>query len=155
AREDFQLLNASAEVLKRSREELPEAARRLVAERDDNFKKNAALLQRLAEYDAERLFQSAPPSPNGRHVVVQLVEDMDPTYAGALATQLTKHEHTVAVVGVRETGQLFVAQHPSVGLDMNAMLKSLATQFGGKGGGTKDFARGALQEKSNLQKALD
>ena len=47
-----------------------------------------------------------------------------------------------------------LAQNPGVGLDMNTLLKKVLDQLGGKGGGTKDFARGALADPANASSAL-
>jgi alanyl-tRNA synthetase len=38
---------------------------------------------------------------------------------------------------------------------MNALLKQVFAQFPGKGGGTKDFARGALAGPANAPAALE
>jgi len=42
----------------------------------------------------------------------------------------------------RSGGDLIFAQHPTAGKDMNALLKQVLAEFAGKGGGTRDFARG-------------
>jgi alanyl-tRNA synthetase len=41
------------------------------------------------------------------------------------------------------------AQNPKAERDMNSLLKKVFQQFPGKGGGTKDFARGALAAVEN------
>jgi alanyl-tRNA synthetase len=37
---------------------------------------------------------------------------------------------------------------------MNALLKQVFAQFAGKGGGTRDFARGKLNDATQSQKAV-
>jgi alanyl-tRNA synthetase len=49
---------------------------------------------------------------------------------------------------------LVFAQNSKAGKDINALLKRTFEQFPGKGGGTKDFARGALISSSDSQLAL-
>jgi len=49
---------------------------------------------------------------------------------------------------------LLFAQHPSLGKDMNALLKQVLEKVGGKGGGTRDFARGKLANASQVERAL-
>jgi alanyl-tRNA synthetase len=49
---------------------------------------------------------------------------------------------------------LFFAQHPSSGQDMNELLKQVVQQLGGKGGGTRDFARGRLSDTAKAEAAI-
>ena len=154
AREDFQIVSAVSETLKASREDLADAAKRAVAERDETFKRLGAVNERLAALEAAEIARSVAPDARGLRVVARILEGSEPAYAGMLATQLAKNEKTVALFGVRETGQLFFAQHASAGLDMSAALKSVTAKCGGKGGGTKEFARGAIGEKEKLDEAL-
>jgi len=51
-------------------------------------------------------------------------------------------------------GHLLFAQHPAVGKDMNALLKQVLAQCSGKGGGSRDFARGKLNDASQAEKAV-
>jgi alanyl-tRNA synthetase len=37
---------------------------------------------------------------------------------------------------------------------MNALLKQVLAQFSGKGGGTRDFARGKLNDPAHAEKAV-
>jgi alanyl-tRNA synthetase len=49
---------------------------------------------------------------------------------------------------------VFFAQHPTAGADMNALLKEVLAKVGGKGGGTRDFARGRLDDPNKAEEAL-
>jgi alanyl-tRNA synthetase len=49
---------------------------------------------------------------------------------------------------------LIFAQHASAGQDMNGLLKQVFAQFAGKGGGTRDFARGKLADAAQAEKAI-
>jgi alanyl-tRNA synthetase len=49
---------------------------------------------------------------------------------------------------------LFFAQHPSAGKDMNELLKQVVQQLGGKGGGSRDFARGRLSDAAKAEMAI-
>ena len=42
-----------------------------------------------------------------------------------------------------------------VGKDMNTLLKQMFAKYTGKGGGTRDFARGALSDPSKAAAALE
>ena len=50
---------------------------------------------------------------------------------------------------------MFFASHPAAGKDMNALLKKVLEQNGGKGGGTAESARGKLAEPGKAQEAID
>lgn len=72
-----------------------------------------------------------------------------------LAPAIATHEKTVALLARRDCGHVLFGQHPSAGKDMNALLKKVMAEVGGKGGGTKDFARGALADAAKAQAAID
>jgi len=42
-----------------------------------------------------------------------------------------------------------------VGKDMNALLKKVLSEVGGKGGGTKYFARGGLTDPAKAREAIE
>jgi len=50
---------------------------------------------------------------------------------------------------------LVLAQHPSTGKDMGALLKRVFASYPGKGGGNKDFVRAKLAEASTTSAALE
>jgi alanyl-tRNA synthetase len=45
-------------------------------------------------------------------------------------------------------------QHPLAGKDMNALLQSALKKLGGKGGGSRDSARGRLADPQRAQELL-
>jgi len=155
ARNDFQLLYRAAEELKCAPEDLPASSQRAVSERDSHFKTVRTLLQRLAEADAAVVLQSAKTDANGIRVVARVFgEESQPEYLSAFATELAKAEKTVALLARYGCGHLIFAQHPAAGKDMNAMLKQVLAQFAGKGGGTRDFARGKLTDAAQADAAV-
>ena len=155
ARYDFQLLHRAAEELGCAPEDVPASAQRAVSERDLHFKNVRVLLQRMAETDAVVALQSAELDGNGVRVVARVLgEDSHAEYLTILATQVAKSGKTIALLGRSGCGHLIFAQHPSVGKDMNALLKQVLAQFEGKGGGTRDFARGKLSNAAQGEKAV-
>jgi alanyl-tRNA synthetase len=155
ARADAKLLHGVAEKLTCAAGDVVEAAGRVVNERDTHFKAAKTALQRLAEAEAALALQKEPMESGGLRVVARFFQDEgDGEYLGAYATALVKADHTVALLGRSPCGHVFFAQHPSVGKDMNALLKQVMEKFGGKGGGTKDFARGKLNDGAAVEKAL-
>jgi alanyl-tRNA synthetase len=66
-----------------------------------------------------------------------------------LGSSLAKTENVIALLADRQTGHVVFAQNPKAERDMNSLLKKVFQQFPGKGGGTRDFARGALAAVEN------
>ena len=64
-------------------------------------------------------------------------------------------ENVVALLADNESGNILFAQNPKAPGDMNALLKKLFEQVAGKGGGTKDFSRGALADATNANAAMN
>jgi alanyl-tRNA synthetase len=156
ARHDFHLIERTAAKLECATDELADAAARVVAERDANFKEVRSLLQKLAEMDAAATLQSTSASGSSTRTIVRAFgEDTQPDYLGFFTTQLAKTEGVIALVGLKGSGQIVFAQHPSVGKDLNALLKRTFERFAGKGGGNRDFARGRLADGSNVDRALE
>jgi len=154
ARRDFQLLRQVAEKLSCAPEDIVSSASRALAERDANFKKIRTLLERLAGAEAALALQAAVAGENGARIVARIFEDVASEYLGFFGTAITKTEKAVALIGLADGGELLFAQHPSLGKDMNALLKQVLEKVGGKGGGTRDFARGKLANASQVERAL-
>jgi alanyl-tRNA synthetase len=154
ARRDFQWLRQTAEKLSCAPEDVVSAAARALEERDANFKNVRAAVQRLAEAEATLALQTAPAGANGFHVVSRVFEGVPADYLGFFATAFAKSEKAIALLAA-EGGHLLFAQHPSSGKDMSALLKQVLEKVGGKGGGTRDFARGKLPDPSKTRQVLD
>jgi alanyl-tRNA synthetase len=154
ARKDFLLLREAAEQLSCAPEEIASAASRALAERDANFKSLRALQQRLAEAEAALAVQATPLGPSGCRVFSRVFEGGPPEYLGFFATAFAKSEKAMALLAATEDGHLLFAQHPSAGNDMNALLKRVLEELGGKGGGTRDFARGRVNDAALAGRAV-
>src|SRR5713101_8220973 len=154
ARQDFLLLRRTAEKLGCAPEDVVTAAARVLAARDANFKNFRAMLERLAKAEAALALQNVPGGPQGLRIVSCVFEDIPAEYLGFFATEIAKSEGTVALLALSEGGHLLLAQHPSSGKDMNALLKTIFEKFGGKGGGARDFARGRVNDSSQGANAL-
>jgi len=146
AREDFAALRAVAQRLNCSPQEAVTAAERVVAERDAHFKSARASIQRLAEIDARAYLQQAEVGADGLRVVAKLFENESPEYVQAFGRELAQAENTVALLVRGEDGQIFLSQHPTAKKDMNALLAEALKQVAGKGGGSRDSARGRLAD---------
>jgi alanyl-tRNA synthetase len=155
ARRDFVLLRRAAERLSCAADDVATAAERVVTERDAHFKSARAAVQRLAEAEAALEWQATAPGPEGVLVIARVFQDdTQPEYLSYFATQLAKSENTIALLARSPCGLLVFAQHPSAGKDMNALLKRVLDQIGGKGGGTRDFARGRVNDEPQAEVAV-
>lgn len=153
ARQDFLRLRAAADKLGCTPEEIPSAAVRILAERDANFKRTRALLQRLAEIEAAQAVRDAVSRGDGLHVVERVFVDEEPEFLGFFATEVAKSEKSIALLARTGCGHMLFAQNPGAGKDMSALLKQVLGKTGGKGGGTRDFARGRLDDASQAAEA--
>jgi alanyl-tRNA synthetase len=154
ARQDFLRLRTAAEKLSCAPEEVVAAAERALSERDANFKRTRALLERLAEIEAAQAVRETDASADGLCVVHRLFEEVEPEFLGYFATQVAKTERSIALLAGTSSGNVLFAQHPTAARDMSALLKQVMAKVGGKGGGTRDFARGRLEDPAQCEKTL-
>jgi alanyl-tRNA synthetase len=154
ARHDFQRLRQTAEKLGCSLEESVSAASRALAERDSNFKNFRTMLERLAKAEAALMLQATLHGPDGLRIVSRIVQDVPPEYLGFFSGEIAKSGKSIALLAAIDGGHLLFAQHPSVGKDMAALLKQVLEKVGGKGGGTRDFARGRMNDPLQAETAL-
>jgi alanyl-tRNA synthetase len=154
ARRDFQLLRRTAEKLGCAPEEIAVAAARTLTERDVNFKNMRSSQELLAKAEAALALQTTPPGANGLRIVSRVFEGVPADYLGFFATEFAKSEKTIALLAVADGGHVLFAQHPSTAKDMNVLLKQLLEKMGGKGGGTRDFARGKLSDPMKARETL-
>jgi alanyl-tRNA synthetase len=155
AHADFQLLRRVSERLNCAPADILSTADRILSERDTLHKTVQLITQRLAEAEASVILQATPVSPNGTRLISRLIQGVEPGYLAPFATQLTQTEKTVVLLVHQDSGNLVFAQHPSAELDMNGLLRQVLEKFGGKGGGTRDFARGRLNDAAQSARALD
>ena len=154
ARHDFHWLRQTAEKLSCAPEDLVSAVSRALEERAANFKKFRTLQQRLAEAEATLALQTTPLGVDGIRVFSRVFEGVPSDYLGLFASAFAKSEKAISILATAEGGNLLFAQHPSAGKDLAALLKQVLDKVGGKGGGTRDFARGRLFDGSQVEKAV-
>jgi alanyl-tRNA synthetase len=154
ARHDFATLHAVAQALNCSPQEAVSAAERVASERDAHFKSARASIQRLAEMDARASLQDFPVGADGLRIVAKLLDSDSPEYAQAFARETAQTENTVALLVHSESGQIFFSQHPTAKKDMNALLNESLKQVAGKGGGSRDSARGRLADPQRAPELL-
>jgi alanyl-tRNA synthetase len=143
---DFQLVQSLAKRLSCAPEDLIAAVEKSSTERDVHYKDLQGAWQELARARAALLISSAPVSAKGARIVIETLHDAHPDLLLPLATELAKHDATVALVIMEESGQLVLAQHPSAKQDLSLLLKEVFAAYKGKGGGTSAFVRARLAQ---------
>jgi alanyl-tRNA synthetase len=154
ARNDSELIACVAAELKCSVHDLGASVGRLLGERELIAKNLKALLPKLADAEAGARLQALAPLSDGSRKIAEVLQGTVPEYLPFYATALARSEKVIALLAVRDTGALLFAQHPAAGHDMKALLQQVLDQFGGKGGGSKDFARGAISDPAKIAGAL-
>jgi alanyl-tRNA synthetase len=155
ARKDYQLLRGAADSLKCAIEDMLPSVDRALADRDARFKSLNAATERLAAAEAKQALEETPIGPDGLRIIARVIEGVEPIYLAKFATRLAHEERTIAILTRKECGHLAFAQHASSGKAMNDLLEKVVKKIGGKGGGTRDFARGALADPSHAAHAIE
>jgi alanyl-tRNA synthetase len=155
ARDDYETRKTAAEKLKCSTGEVVAMLDKALAERDASYKSAKERGEKLAAFEAEKLVSETPAGADGVRVVTQVFEGVEANYVLMLAPAIAAHEKTIALIVRSECGHIFFGQGPGVGRDMNGLMKKILERVGGKGGGTKDFARGGLKDPSTAHKAIE
>lgn len=155
ARTDRTLLDGIGHLLKCADGDVTTSVEKVRAQSDAQFKSLRAATERLAEAEARLTLQELAPSGGGVKIVARVLEEVEPVYLQKFATRLAQEAGVVALLARKECGHVVFAQHPSAGKDMNVLLKNALEKLGGKGGGTRDFARGALSNSEDAQAAVE
>jgi alanyl-tRNA synthetase len=122
--------------------DLPDAIERLQGELKDQKSGGRALQARLVEYEAESYARRAS-DLGGLLLVAERVEGWDAQGLKALAAAIAaRPRHATVLVGEETPPLMVIARAADVALDAGAMLKTLTTRFGGKGGGRPELAQG-------------
>ena len=155
ARKDAVLLERVSAALKCAPQDLGVSVERMLRERESSAKRLKSLLPKVATADAATLLASASPRSDGLRVVAQVLEGVEPDYLQHLGSALAGTENVVAFLADGQSGAVVFAQNPKCARDMSALLKKVFEGFPGKGGGSKDFARGALALAANSIAAIN
>ena len=155
ARSDFSTLTQAASLLSCGLVEVPAVLGKLIEERRVQHGAVKRLEERLAEHEARELLASqAASGAAGLRVIASVLEEATPTYLGLLAAKLVTETNVVALLASRASGHVVFAQTKGLPHDMGALLRDTLKQFGGKGGGAKDFAQGSVADASKAKDAI-
>jgi alanyl-tRNA synthetase len=161
ARHDFSTLSETAALFSAHIYDVPQQARKSLDEIKSLRKQREESQEELAAAQASAILAETPES-NGRKLIVRNFADRDIAILKLLAQKLTRLSPcAVALLGTNSPQpSLVFAQSPSPGqsgqpFDMGALMKETLSQFGGRGGGSKDMAQGGLPNPDALATALE
>ncbi|MFZ0520508.1 MAG: DHHA1 domain-containing protein [Candidatus Acidiferrales bacterium] len=153
ARSDYALLGEAATLLSCGLADVPAGITKMAAERREQFSAVKHLDERLALLEARALLREhdesrgAPASEANSmepRVVAAAVPEATAAYLGLLAARLAAVNNVVALLVSRDGGHVVFAQSKGLSADLGAALRECLKEFGGKGGGSRDFAQGSL-----------
>ncbi|MCA9780023.1 MAG: alanine--tRNA ligase, partial [Candidatus Eremiobacteraeota bacterium] len=157
-RQEQDLLDSLSSILSCSRAELEKKAGALVEQQKQLEKQLRSAQQAKASNLAQELLDSQS-QVQDIPLIVKAVGDSGPEQLRLLADGLKESFQGVAVLGAAKEGKvsLLVYAAPEViskGLHAGKLIKELAKQVGGGGGGRADLAQAGGREPENLDSAL-
>jgi len=134
-------------------DEVEPALARLQRQEASHRKELERAVERLLAFEARELVAEAR-GRGGIPLVTQLRDDLTPAAARALANAVVR-EGAVAVLGVQgDKAQLLVARPAGVELDCGAVVRTVLTALGGRGGGQAGMAQGGVPDPARLADAV-
>ena len=157
ARRDFELLGDAAALYPCAHADLPSNIGKQRDEARQVQKREARLVEELAELKAAQLLRDAPMQTQGTKLIAEIYDDRDANFIKLLAQKLTRSEsRVIALMGSAQSPPAVVfARSSDLSPDMGSLLRELVTAAGGRGGGGKDFAQGGVPNAKQLQSILD
>lgn len=162
ARSDFATLTEAASVMTCALAEVPAGIAKWAEDRKAQHRSVKKMEERLVQHEARELLaqnspnQTATESSQAPRVIAVTLEDATATYLGLLAAKLVAEAKVIALLASRGGGHVVFAQSKGLPLselqqgssptitDMGKLLRQSIQEFGGKGGGSKDFAQGSV-----------
>ncbi len=133
--------------------DLGAALDRLAREARDRERALSEVRARLLAHEAaERL--AAVPAGGGPKIIRLDVSRRDPQEIRQLLREMTGREASVVLAGYEATGRLYFARSPGDGPSMAAVLDGVCRASGGRGGGTPEFAQGAVASGGTVAQVL-
>jgi alanyl-tRNA synthetase len=153
-RRDLALLSEAARLFSAGLENVPELITKQAQELHDVGKSLQKLVGEMAELEAAQLWQRAPERA-GVRVVRCLFESSEGKKAKLVAHAVGKQAGGIALIGIKGTpASLFFSQTPGGKVNLPDVMKQTLEKFGGKGGGSRDFAQGGGLPENQLEAAL-
>lgn len=148
ARTDYAWLTRAAEQLSCGLPDVPSVLAKTLDDKRTQHGAAARLEERLGEYEARALLAAgnSTSTGTGERVIATVLDDATPDYLRILAAKLASQPGVIALLASRATGHVGFAQSRGGTRDLGSLLRDALKEFGGKGGGPKDFAQGSLPD---------
>jgi alanyl-tRNA synthetase len=165
ARSDFATLTQSATLLTCAVSEVPAGITKWNEERRAQHSFAKRREERLAQFEARELLAQHPARGAGEtaasvgtpRVIAATLDDATASYLGLLAAKLIAESNVIALLVTGAGGHIVFAQTKGSAVapnDMGVLLRETLKDFGGKGGGSKDFAQGSLPNPGDAGKLI-
>ena len=156
ARCDFALLEDLSQRLTCSPDTIHAGITRILNERNAASRMGQRYLAESAALQANLLLakERAEQPVNPPRAVTGVLADADMEYLRTVAKNIVTEPGIVALLGSESNGNIVMAKSEGVSGDMTELLRDSVAAYGGKGGGSKDFAQGSVPEGSNLHRVL-
>jgi len=161
ARADFATLTESAALLSCGLPETPSVIGKTIEDRRSIHGTARRLEERLAEHEARTLVAQSATDTLGAEgkgsaarVVSAAIDEATPAYLALLAAKITAESNAVALLASRSSGHVVLAQTKNGAADMGKLLRETLKEFGGKGGGARDFGQGSLASAMDAEAFL-
>jgi len=157
ARRDFELLGEAAALYPCAPSDLPANIGKQREEARHLQKREACLLEELAELKAAQLLRDTPMQTAGLKLIAAIFDDRDANFLKLLAQRLTRSQSgIIALLACSHSAPAVVfGRSTDVSIDMGGLLRELVTAVGGRGGGGRDLAQGGVPEAKQLQSILE
>lgn len=155
ARADFAALTQAASLLSCALSDVPASVTKVLEERRALHSSTKRMEDGLADLEArELLSKGASIASSGVTCVMAVLEEATPPYLALLGAKMTAHPNVIVLLASRMAGHVVFAQTKGATSDMGAALRQALGAFGGRGGGTKDFAQGKLPNPADADRIL-
>jgi len=155
AHKDFTTLTEAAALFSAHIHDVPQQIAKSLDEIRSLRKQREQSQEELAEAQAATLLAETL-ELNGRRIIVRTFSERDPGSLKLLAQKLTHNAPNVIALVAATSPQpsIVFAQSAGSACDMGALMKQTMAKFGGRGGGSKDFAQGGLPAPAAVESAL-
>ena len=163
ARSDFATLTQAAAVFTCALPEVPAGITKWQEERRAAQSSAKKMEDRLAQLEARELLAqhgaiTAQDESKRPALIAAVLEGSSANYLGILAAKLVAESNVVALLASRAAGHVVFAQTPGAlpsTVDLGALLRESIKEFGGKGGGNRNFAQGNLPNPADAASAIE
>ncbi len=154
AHREHAILDEVARKFSAASSDLPDLVGRQFQQLKAAERREARRLGQLARYEAQQWLAEAH-EKSGLKVVRKIFAPEEGSRAKATVRAVVESAKTLALVGVRsEPATLILAQAAGGPHDMGQLIRQVMERFGGKGGGSRDFAQGGGIPAQRLEEVL-